>query len=151
MQSCRENKSVEGRVDRSRVVGEGSFKRVYRGTYVEGERQGQPQATKEIINTTPHTANVFQYDIVVAKAAAQVVEAWNAASFTDTRVLVTIPEVWAYTGDSDVSGVAHLVEPFLENYEKFNSNTGWVPAKQRRWTELMQVRGSYDGARVSSV
>lgn len=134
---------MKGRVDRSTVIGEGSFKRVYRGAYVEGKRKGQPQATKELIHRTPHTSTVFYYDVAVAKLAAQLVEAWNVRNSIDKHVVVTIPEVWVYTGASDVAGVTHLVEPFIKSFEKFNSNTGWVPSHQRRWTEVMQVRSRW--------
>lgn len=142
MSGCRRNESLKGRVDRNKVIGEGSFKRVYSGVYVEGRREGQPQATKELIHRTPHTSTVFYYDVIVAKVAAEIVEAWNVSNFINKHVVVTIPEIWVYTSKSDVAGVTHLVEPFIKNFEKFNSNTGWVPSEQRRWSQVMQVRGS---------
>lgn len=142
MSPCRQNRSSQGIVARDEIIGEGSFKRVYKGRYTEGKRKGQPQATKELILNTPYTSTVFDHDIEVSRRSAEILEAWNDSGFINKRIVINIPEVWVYTRESRIPGVTHLVEPFIENFEKFNSNTGWVPDEQRRWTELMQVRRS---------
>lgn len=136
----RKNLSTKGEVDRSQVIGEGSFRRVYQGTYRDGPRRGKLQVAKELIHSTPYTSTVFDYDISVARRAAEIVESWNGSNFIDRMIMVNIPEVWEYTSKPELAGVRHLVEPFLQNFEKFNSNTGWAPPHQCRWTQVMQVR-----------
>ena len=55
-------------------------------------------------------------------------------------VQVNIPEVWTFQPcfGSPVSGKKVLQEPFLQNYQKFNSNTGWAD-NDTPWPQVMQA------------
>lgn len=48
------------------------------------------------------------------------------------------PTVWVYSEDSQCAGQHVLVEPFIEKYEKFNSNSGWADMNDG-WPAVMQA------------
>eukprot|EP00892_Ulva_mutabilis_P004116 jgi/Ulvmu1/2076/UM123_0008.1 len=55
-----------------------------------------------------------------------------------------MPEVWCFAGAAraDIAESRVLVEPFIDNFSKFNSNTGWVPGcdgAHAIWVEAMQA------------
>lgn len=49
------------------------------------------------------------------------------------------PTIWTYTLTKDKC----LIEPMIENFEKFNSNTGWTPDQTSPWIEVMQALSHY--------
>lgn len=48
--------------------------------------------------------------------------------------------VWSFTSDSSRVGQCCLVEPIIENFIKFNSNTGWASNDLKSWGGVMAVR-----------
>ena len=52
-------------------------------------------------------------------------------------VQVNIPEVWTFLA-GHLTGKRILQEPFIENYQKFNSNTGWADT-DTPWPRVMQA------------
>jgi len=73
-------------------------------------------------------ASFFDLDIKAMDKAHDLVKEWNSRRMIDRIVQVNIPEVWTFQPcfGSPVSGKKVLQEPFLQNYQKFNSNTGWA-------------------------
>jgi hypothetical protein len=53
----------------------------------------------------------------------------------DKPVKLNRPEVWQYA----VNGKLILIEPYIENFQKFNSNTGWVAKVDHPWIKILQV------------
>jgi len=53
-------------------------------------------------------------------------------------VYLNRPAVWVFAPESDWAGQKHLVEPFIPNYQKFNSNTG-VQMGDDGWPAAMQA------------
>ncbi|KID94456.1 elongation factor 2 kinase, partial [Metarhizium majus ARSEF 297] len=71
--------------------------------------------------------------------ALEIVNKFNQLGVINKVVKINVPEVWHFTDDSfgDWSGQRHLCEPFIQNYQKFNSNTGWND-ESKAWGEVMQ-------------
>lgn len=145
--SCsRCNTSAAGRVDRSVVLGEGSFKVVYKGEYTEGARKGQQYVSKELRMGPAYADSVFQHELKIRKKAAQIIREFNDAKIIKRRVQLNSPEVWKYRqaspSSSDAAESRALVEPYISGFAKFNSNTGWVPecsGSRAVWIEAMQA------------
>lgn len=146
--SCsRCNTSASGRVDRSVILGEGSFKVVYKGEYTDGARKGQHYVSKELRMGPSYSDSVFQYELKIQKKAAQIIREFNEAKIIKRRVQLNSPEVWKFPTASpsrpDAAECRALVEPFISDFVKFNSNTGWVPqccgSSRAVWIEAMQA------------
>ncbi|KAL7526684.1 hypothetical protein ACHAXR_002627 [Thalassiosira sp. AJA248-18] len=73
--------------------------------------------------------------------AHELVKEWNSRRMIDKIVQVNIPSVWTFDYaviGSPISGKKVLVEPFIHNYQKFNSNTGWAD-NDTPWPRVMQA------------
>lgn len=126
------------------VIGEGSFKVVYKGTYNKGQRTGEACAAKEMRSGPTWLNSVFDNEMEVVARAVEIINQFNTTAHIDKPILMNRPEVWQWDDDAanraaNRVGAKNLVEPFIENFEKFNSNTGWTPAQQKGWTQVMQV------------
>lgn len=142
--SSRWNNASRATVERYRLFGEGSFKHVYRGTYTAGERTGEACVVKEMKSGSTWMATVFDNEIEVVNRAVDIIEQFNNAGIISRRILMNRPEVWCYddTADRTIAGASILVEPLIENFEKFNSNSGWAATHrvdEPGWTQVMQV------------
>lgn len=78
--------------------------------------------------------------------ALQLLTAWNGAGVVKSTVRLNFPEVctqtrcWEnYDGEIEYTDKLTLVEPFIDNFTKFNSNSGWVARDQDDWGALMQA------------
>ncbi|KAF9171151.1 hypothetical protein BGX20_008052, partial [Mortierella sp. AD010] len=70
----------------------------------------------------------------VVEKATEIANKYNDLELIDKRIIINQPEIWRFKfGDRQLN----LVEPMIDNFEKFNSNTGW---KQDRtaWGQVMQ-------------
>lgn len=81
----------------------------------------------------------FDTDIGACQEAVRLVTEWNAEQLVKRLIKINLPEVWTFVQDgSEWAGRKVLQEPFIENYQKFNSNTGWkddsIP-----WARVMQA------------
>ena len=140
---ARKNDSYEARIDRSYVFAQGAFKIVYKGVYIEGKRAGQSCVSKEFKSGSVYEASYFANELKVVQRTLGIVRKFNSANFINRPVWVNIPAVWEC---KDNYGRKSLIEPMIENFEKFNSNTGWTPHYMCDWAELMQALShfSYD-------
>ncbi|CAB9526707.1 elongation factor 2 kinase [Seminavis robusta] len=107
------------------VQGEGKYKRVTNGTY---GRSGAPAADKYLKTGATFSSDCFDDDVRAAEAALKYIAAFHR--YTETTVYrgkisikVNIPQVWMQSGGVLV-GQKMLREPFIENFQKFNSNSG---------------------------
>jgi hypothetical protein len=66
----------------------------------------------------------FKLDLKAMEKPMDLIRAWNAEGFIDRLVRLNRPEVWTSTAGPR-QGQKILQGPFVHNYQKFNSNTGW--------------------------
>jgi hypothetical protein len=141
--ALRINNASEASIDRNVVLAKGSFKVVYKGIYTKGQRAGEACVTKEMRSGSTWMNSAFDKEIEVVERTADIVDQFNDSGYINRRIQMNSPEVWRYADDcvSDgISGSYSLTEPFIENFQKFNSNSGWVLQDGQGWTKVMQVR-----------
>ena len=121
------NSESQGRLDQdSLIIGEGKYKYVFRGTY---ERSGEPSADKFLKTGTTFSSKCFDDDVHNAEEALKYVAGFY--DYIETTVYrgrvsikVNIPEVWTQTSGGYLKSQKMLREPFIANFQKFNSNSG---------------------------
>jgi Alpha-kinase family len=118
---------------------EGSFKIVWLGKYKDGDREGQRCVAKEFKEGSVFEDYYFEEEMRLIWATSDIVENFNEAGILGAwKVRVNIPEIG--TGrDGEMKGLKCLVEPFIENFEKFNSNSGWVNPNGGVWGDAIQA------------
>jgi len=131
----RTNDSSECIVHRERIFASGTFKNVWEGTYTEGPRHGQPCVAKEFKTGSVFEDHYFQEELAIVRHTQKILDDWHATSATNRHIYLNTPEIWQNVDE----GTKCLVEPMIENFEKFNSNTGWVQTAGGVWSEAMQA------------
>ncbi|KAK4465919.1 kinase-like domain-containing protein [Cladorrhinum samala] len=117
----------------------GAFRWVAKGRYTEGSRAGQACVCKWFKTGTVFEEDFFALDIKAVGKALEIVNRFNQLNVVDKTIKINVPEVWTFDRLSGSwAGVKCLQEPFIQNYQKFNSNTGWVDTT-RRWAQIMQA------------
>ena len=116
---------------------EGGFRWVAKGKYIEGERSGEECVCKWFKSGHVDQAKFFDLDIKAMEKAHDLVKEWNNRHMIDKMVMVNIPEVWTFCA-GHLLGKKVLQEPFIKNYQKFNSNTGWADT-DTPWPRVMQA------------
>ncbi|GAP91642.2 putative elongation factor 2 kinase [Rosellinia necatrix] len=134
MSNARKNHSTSAKIDRDRLYSSGTTMNVYKGVYTNGERQGQALVAKEFKAGYVYEADYFDNEMKVISRAQKVVDDWNNARIIDKRIVLNRPQVWNAKGD----GTKALIEPMIQNFEKFNSNSGWATNRDA-WCEAMQA------------
>ncbi|POR33713.1 Uncharacterized protein TPAR_06097 [Tolypocladium paradoxum] len=119
---------------------QGAFRWVAEGTYISGSRQGQACVVKWFKTGAVFSDDYFTLDIKAVDKALEIVNRFNHLSIVNKVVKINVPEVWRFIDDAldERSGQKILCEPFIENYQKFNSNTGWNDDSMA-WGEAMQA------------
>lgn len=116
---------------------QGAFRWVAKGTYTVGHRQGEPCVCKWFKTGGVMESHFYDSDLEASNEAIRLITKWNAKHFIDRMVQVNLPEVWTFvSGQWD--GRKVLQEPFISNYQKFNSNTGWAD-DSIPWSRVMQA------------
>lgn len=136
--TARKNNSSEGSLFTSSILATGAFRKVYLGEYTKGERIGENCVGKVFKDRAVFETDYFRNDISVVTETIKIVEKWNSAKFINQTIRVNEPEVWKSLTDNQKI----LVEPFIAQWEKFNSNTGWVSGSQP-WQLVMQALSHY--------
>lgn len=82
----------------------------------------------------------YDSDLEASQEAIRLITKWNARGLIDRMVKVNLPEVWTFDNHSGYqwAGKKVLQEPFIEKYQKFNSNTGWAD-DSIPWARVMQA------------
>lgn len=112
---------------------QGANRWVDRGVYTSGPRKGQRCVVKRFKSGSVFADRYFDVDLKTVDRTIKLVNAFNAERVVKGKVHVNKPSVVSF-GD----GERVLREPFIDNYEKFNSNTGWV-ALGAGWISAMQA------------
>ena len=121
---------------------EGSFRHVAKGVYTTGERQGEPAVCKWFKKGFVYEEEFFSKDIKAVDKALHIVDNWNKSSFIGKTIRLNIPEVWVFEDGGKFGRSKVLQEPFIENYKKFNSNSGWMK-DDVPWSRVMQALSHY--------
>ena len=119
---------------------EGGFKFAANGVYTEGYRKGTKAVCKWFKTGHVNEELYFDQDIRAMEKSVELVALWNEKSFIEQKIRVNIPEVWTFVqSEMFPKETKVLVEPFIENYKKFNSNTGWATNCSTPWPMVMQA------------
>ncbi|KAG6039702.1 hypothetical protein E4U41_002196 [Claviceps citrina] len=119
---------------------QGAFRWVAKGTYTSVPRVDQPCVVKWFKTGAVFSNDYFTLDIKAVDKALEFVDKFNLLGIVDKGVKINVPGIWRFTEDShgDWAGQIILCEPFIQNYQKFNSNTGWADESEK-WGEVMQA------------
>jgi hypothetical protein len=135
MSYARTNNSTHATIDRSSIFASGAFKNVWQGTYTGGSRTGQSCVAKEFKTGSVFEEDYFQEEMNIIRRTQKTLNDWNEAHIINRYIYLNTPAIWTYVESKH----KHLIEPMIENFEKFNSNTGWVSANGQAWGEVMQA------------
>ncbi|KAK3896806.1 kinase-like domain-containing protein [Staphylotrichum tortipilum] len=117
----------------------GAFRWVAKGRYEGGSRSGQACVLKWFKTGEVFEQDYFTLDIRASGKALEIVNYFNHLNIVDKTVKVNVPAVWTFDAFSGHrAGQKALCEPFIQNYQKFNSNTGWAD-ESRPWARAMQA------------
>ena len=86
-------------------------------------------------------SHFYDVDLEACNEAVQLITKWNTQRMIEDRMVkMNLPEVWTFDDQSGGTwaGRKVLQEPFIENYQKFNSNTGWSD-DTLPWPRVMQA------------
>ncbi|KAH9999706.1 kinase-like protein [Xylariaceae sp. FL0662B] len=118
---------------------EGAFRWVAKGTYTSGPRSGQACVDKWFKTGAVFEADYFTLDIKAVDKALEIADIFNSLNIINKLVKFNVPAVWIFTESAgERAGQRILCEPFIQNYQKFNSNTGWND-DSIAWGEVMQA------------
>lgn len=119
---------------------QGAFRWVAKGTYTSGPRSGQACVAKWFKTGAAFSADFFTLDIKAVDKALELVNRFNQLNIVNKAIKINVPEVWTFEedGGGQWGGQKALSEPFIQNYQKFNSNSGWSD-DSRAWGEVMQA------------
>lgn len=136
MSNSRTNDATNANIDKTRIFASGTFKDVWAGVYTGGARQGQRCVAKEFKTGSVYEDHYFEEEMRTIRRTTKIVDDFEAAGVIAEggRILVNTPAIWEY----EDTGHKCLTEPMIDNFEKFNSNTGWAPILGTDWSDAMQ-------------
>lgn len=135
--TARTNNATHATYD-PRPFAEGAFRLVAKGTYTKGERTGEACVVKWFKTGSVFAESFFANELKVVDKCIDMVAHWNAAGFVDKIVRVNRPQIWVRQNNQEKL----MVEPFIQNYQKFNSNSGWATT-DFPWERVMQAISHY--------
>uniref|UniRef100_A0A0G4HI07 Alpha-type protein kinase domain-containing protein n=1 Tax=Chromera velia CCMP2878 TaxID=1169474 RepID=A0A0G4HI07_9ALVE len=134
--AARENMASSAQLD-YQVFAQGAFRYVVKGKYTKGARLGQPCVAKYFKKsvTQQSVSAFFREDVKAVEKTREILEKLNEKGYLKENIRVNKGDVWT---DSRLGQV--LVEPFIANFQKFNSNSGWARTSSGRadWNAVMQ-------------
>ena len=119
----------------------GSYHWAALGTYRGGQRDGQKCVCKWFIKEGLVFEDAYyKQDISAMIKAQDFIHEWNKRKFIDKPVRINIPEIWTFDEDcsNEWKRTKVMVEPFLRNFIKFNSNSGYCQ-ETTEWGKAMQA------------
>jgi hypothetical protein len=108
---------------------EGAFLEVAKGRYTGGTRTGQACVAKWFKDREIFESSYFGNILDVHQKAMELLVSWNQANLIDKTIRLNMPEVWTFNASMGAGseyrvGQKFLCEPFIQGFEKFNSNSG---------------------------
>jgi hypothetical protein len=135
--SGRRNAGTRASFDREPFA-EGTFRWVYKGTYTDGPRKGEACVSKTFKTGSVFADDYFTLDIKAAAKALEIVDLFNTMGIITKPVKINVPMVATTIEGDEMEGEKQIIEPFIHNYQKFNSNTGWTD-ESTSWGMAMQA------------
>lgn len=109
-------------IDYNNTIGSGTFKDVYLGKYTNGPRSNQPCVEKRVRSGPMSAKDLCANETAINEKALSFIQRFNDTQVCQLEFYLNFSEVWQTRNKTDC-----LVEPYIRNFEKFNSNSGWVP------------------------
>ncbi len=116
----------------------GGFRWVALGHYTSGERAGEPCVAKWLIEQDAYSTADYHGDIRCVQRTLDFVRAFNALNIIDLPIRVHVPSTHRFAADTPLPHVVYLREPFIEGYDKWNSNSGWA-SNESEFADAMQA------------
>ncbi len=117
----------------------GVFRLVAKGSYISGPRFGQACVVKWFNTGAVFENDYFALDIKAVHKALGLVNRFNQLKILNKTVKINVPQVWILDdAHGKWAGQKVMCEPFIQDYQKFNSNTGWNDNSQP-WGQAMQA------------
>jgi hypothetical protein len=136
MSYSRVNSSTRALIVNDKIFASGTFKDVWKGVYTNGPRKGEPCVAKEFKTGSVFEEHYFQEELSIVERTQRIIDDFAAAKVLENgRIFLNTPEIWTFDGTNEKC----LTEPMIENFEKFNGNTGWAPVTGTAWGEAMQA------------
>ncbi|KAI1347626.1 kinase-like domain-containing protein [Xylaria sp. FL0043] len=117
-----------------RVYAKGTFKEVFRGEYLEGENRGRKCVAKIFKDRSTYESWQFDLEMSIINATQRVLDNWLEARVHKGLIRLNKPEIWM-----NARGRKAMVEPWLQNFKKWNSNSGWYDRSGSISTQIMQA------------
>ena len=142
-QTARRNNSTEASFTNYALdhpFAEGSFRWVAKGIYTEGGRAGEACVCKWFKTGGVLESYFYDKDLQTVQEALRIITIWNNKKLVNKIVKINQPEVWTFEPNAR-SGWANkkcLQEPYIQGYQKFNSNSGWSD-DTLPWPRVMQA------------
>jgi len=137
--TARRNEKSRCEFNFTKVTARGSFRLVTEGRYVGGRRTGQVAVAKWFKQAYRSISDQFYVtDMNAVEKCLQLLTSFNGEGLISDTIRLNIPEVLTKT-----NGVQYSVEPYIENFQKFNSNTGWISQDSSKWILIMQALSHY--------
>ena len=123
------------RGQRENPFAEGTFRWVGEGKYTSGPRDGERCVFKWFKSGNDFEETFFAKDIKANQKATEIIQQFNCSNFIHEVIRINQPEVWTCGSHG---GQKYLFEPFIDGYQKFNSNSGWA-IDAGGWPQVMQA------------
>ena len=123
LKAVRDNvNSTEVTIDTNDVLGTGSFRVTFRGTYTNGRRIHQSAACKRFHPRYEQliATEFYSYDFKVVNQSIAFAQQWN--NFCHSKDSITFSRGNLTTHD----GIQYLFEPMITPYYKYTNNAGWI-------------------------
>lgn len=149
--------------DISRPFAQGSFRFAAKGTFVggPGDVSGVADAVGKWFKNAcmQNTDEHYLMDLKTSQKAIELVSAWNDLARSDRHffkriddlrpacarpasiIQVIEPQLWKWAPSSRLAGQSLIIEPFLPNFGKWNSNSGWQ--SNSAWGQVMAALSHY--------
>lgn len=136
-ETARENNCTKIQVDLNQIFAQGTFKYCAEGRYAGGQRTGQKCVAKYFIHDDEMNDEFFSKDLDAVDMALRIITQWNQAAIVpNLTIRLNMPQIWT------INDVKCIVEPYIDGFTKFNSNTGWVGAGGNL-TNILQALSHY--------
>lgn len=130
----RKNLANSANIDLDHLYAQGTFKNVYLGVYTSGERKGQVCVAKRFKSGSVFENSYFANELITLRKSLEIIDRFNNREYVSCKIWLNLASVWNCSHCSE----KFLHEPFLKNFEKFNSNTGWT-RENNGWSDVLQA------------
>jgi hypothetical protein len=121
---------------RENPFAEGTFRYASLGIFTDGPRCGEAAVFKFFKTGSVYEKDFFRLDIKAQDYAIPIVSEFQKLNAFTIPIQVSRARVFTNISSRE----KYLVEPYIENWQKFNSNTGWFcDSGDDSWSSVMQA------------